>query len=133
MSPADVASALGLSENQAKRVLDGTTKSLKLDQALRLCRRLGISPWDLAGEPEPRTESAETTERAASVPALATLAELEELEADFEAHVEQDLRLIALLTDALGALAASPATSDPLRRAVEGLRALGSAGRDGSA
>jgi transcriptional regulator with XRE-family HTH domain len=53
LSEADIASALGMSATQAGRLLDGTTKTLKLEQALKLCRRLGVSPWELAGEREP--------------------------------------------------------------------------------
>lgn len=53
MTDADLASVLGVSENQAKRIKSGTTSTLKLDGALRLARRLGVTPHYLAGEPEP--------------------------------------------------------------------------------
>jgi DNA-binding Xre family transcriptional regulator len=53
LSEADLASTIGVSSNQAGRLLDGTTKSMKLEQALKLCRKLRISPWELGGEKEP--------------------------------------------------------------------------------
>lgn len=59
MSDADLASVLGVSENQARRIKSGTTSTLKLDGALRLCRRLRVSPFFLAGESEPALQEVE--------------------------------------------------------------------------
>lgn len=53
LSDAELAVTLGASVSAARKLRSGETRSLKLDQALRLCKRLGISPWELAGEPEP--------------------------------------------------------------------------------
>lgn len=53
LNEADIASASGISATTAGRLLNGSTPSIKLDAALRLCRRLGVSPWELAGEREP--------------------------------------------------------------------------------
>jgi transcriptional regulator with XRE-family HTH domain len=53
ISVTEVAAILGVSENQARRAMDGETASLKFIPALRLCKKLGVSPWTLAGESEP--------------------------------------------------------------------------------
>lgn len=57
ISDAELGAILGISEKQAQRLKDGTTKSLKFEPALRLCRRLRLSPWALAGEPDPLEEA----------------------------------------------------------------------------
>ncbi|MDB5069548.1 MAG: hypothetical protein JWM87_659 [Candidatus Eremiobacteraeota bacterium] len=49
----EVASLLDLTEGAVRKLRRGDTQTLKLDAALRLCKRLGISPWELAGEREP--------------------------------------------------------------------------------
>jgi transcriptional regulator with XRE-family HTH domain len=59
LSDTEIGSLLGVSEVQAKRVREGTTQSLKLVPALRLCRKLGVSPWELAGEPVPANYDAD--------------------------------------------------------------------------
>lgn len=53
LSDAELAVTLGVSVSAARKLRTGDTQSLKLQQALRLCRKLGISPWELAGEREP--------------------------------------------------------------------------------
>jgi DNA-binding Xre family transcriptional regulator len=44
---------LGVSADAARKMRTGDIKSLKLEAALRLARELKVSPWYLAGEPEP--------------------------------------------------------------------------------
>lgn len=46
---------LGVSADAARKMRNGDIKSLKLQAALRLARELMVSPWYLAGEPEPAT------------------------------------------------------------------------------
>lgn len=46
---------LGVSADAARKMRNGDIKSLKLQAALRLARELKVSPWYLAGEPEPPT------------------------------------------------------------------------------
>jgi hypothetical protein len=46
---------LGVSADAARKMRSGDIKSLKLQAALRLARELKVSPWYLAGEPEPAT------------------------------------------------------------------------------
>lgn len=53
LSDAELAVALGLSVSAARMLRSGETRSLKFAPAMRLCKRLGISPWELAGIPEP--------------------------------------------------------------------------------
>jgi transcriptional regulator with XRE-family HTH domain len=81
LSDTEVASVLGVSENQARRTMDGATVSLKLIPALRLCRKLGVSPWVLAGELEPTRLEADA-ERVESSPDLR--AEVKRLSEAFE-------------------------------------------------
>lgn len=49
----ELAHVLGMTVWGVRKLRQGDTQSLKLDQALRLCRRLGVSPWDLGGETAP--------------------------------------------------------------------------------
>ena len=44
---------LGVSADAARKMRMGDIKSLKLQAALRLARELRVSPWYIAGEPEP--------------------------------------------------------------------------------
>jgi transcriptional regulator with XRE-family HTH domain len=44
---------LGVTADAARKLRNGDIKSLKLHAALRLAQELQISPWYLAGEPEP--------------------------------------------------------------------------------
>jgi DNA-binding Xre family transcriptional regulator len=46
---------LGVSADAARKMRTGDIKSLKLEAALRLAKELEVSPWYLAGEPEPAT------------------------------------------------------------------------------
>jgi hypothetical protein len=46
---------LGVSADAARKMRSGDIKSLKLQAALRLARKIQVSPWYLAGEPEPET------------------------------------------------------------------------------
>jgi len=49
---------LGVSADAARKMRNGDIKSLKLQAALRLAKELKVSPWYLAGEPEPPTQLA---------------------------------------------------------------------------
>jgi DNA-binding Xre family transcriptional regulator len=53
LSDAELAVALGVSVTSARKIRSGETKSLKLEQALRLCEQLRISPWELGGRRRP--------------------------------------------------------------------------------
>jgi hypothetical protein len=46
---------LGVSADAARKMRNGDIKSLKLQAALRLARELKVSPWYIAGEPEPQS------------------------------------------------------------------------------
>ena len=50
---------LGVSADAARKMRSGDIKSLKLQAALRLARKIQVSPWYLAGEPEPATPLAQ--------------------------------------------------------------------------
>ena len=50
---------LGVSADAARKMRNGDIKSLKLQAALRLARKIQVSPWYLAGEPEPTTPLAQ--------------------------------------------------------------------------
>lgn len=113
MTDADLASVLGVSENQAKRIKSGTTSTLKLDGALRLARRLGVTPHYLAGEPEPRSPSRgeQTFEGATAIPATLSVRnrpqamewardQIESIARDVAAALEEKLQAIAAAADA---------------------------------
>ena len=53
MSDAEIAFVMGITVPGIRKIKAGDTQTMKLDNALRLCRRLSVSPWYLAGEPEP--------------------------------------------------------------------------------
>jgi transcriptional regulator with XRE-family HTH domain len=53
LSDTELGYILGVSADAARKVRNGDIKSLKLQAALRLARQLDVSPWYLAGEPEP--------------------------------------------------------------------------------
>jgi len=53
LSDAELGAVLGVTTDAARKMRSGRIKSLKLEAALRLARELKISPWYLAGEPEP--------------------------------------------------------------------------------
>jgi DNA-binding Xre family transcriptional regulator len=53
LTDSDLMTILNLSYQAVRKLRAGGTQSIKLDAALRLCRRLAISPWELAGEKEP--------------------------------------------------------------------------------
>ncbi len=55
---AELGAILGVTSDAARKMRTGRIKSLKLEAALRLARELRISPWYLAGEPEPATRLA---------------------------------------------------------------------------
>jgi hypothetical protein len=55
LSDTELGYTLGVSADAARKMRSGDIKSLKLEAALRLARKLRISPWYLAGEPEPTT------------------------------------------------------------------------------
>ncbi len=50
---AEMMTTLGMSHSGLLKVRSGDTKTLKLHAALRLARKIGVSPWYLACEPEP--------------------------------------------------------------------------------
>lgn len=56
LSDSDLMGDLGLSYHAVRKLRSGDTKTLKLDGALRLCKRLGITPWELAGEAPPTAQ-----------------------------------------------------------------------------
>jgi hypothetical protein len=58
LSDTELGYTLGVSADAARKMRSGDIKSLKLEAALRLARKLQISPWYLAGEPEPATRLA---------------------------------------------------------------------------
>jgi hypothetical protein len=58
LSDTELGYTLGVSADAARKMRSGDIKSLKLEAALRLARKLQISPWYLAGEPEPTTRLA---------------------------------------------------------------------------
>jgi hypothetical protein len=53
MSEQELCYVLDLSAGAVHKIRDGRTQSLKLDSALRLCERIKISPWYLAGRADP--------------------------------------------------------------------------------
>lgn len=53
LSDAELGAVLGVTTDAARKMRSGRIKSLKLEAALRLARELKVSPWYLAGEPEP--------------------------------------------------------------------------------
>ena len=53
MSDTELGYILGVSADAARKIRNGGIKSLKLHAALRLASQLRVSPWYLAGEPEP--------------------------------------------------------------------------------
>lgn len=55
LSDTELGYILGVSADAARKMRNGDIKSLKLQAALRLARELKVSPWYLAGEPEPAT------------------------------------------------------------------------------
>jgi transcriptional regulator with XRE-family HTH domain len=63
LSDTELGYILGVSADAARKMRNGDIKSLKLQAALRLARELKVSPWYLAGEPEPSVPLAATPER----------------------------------------------------------------------
>ena len=53
LSDTELGYVLGVSADAARKMRQGDIKSLKLQAALRLARKLDISPWYIACEPEP--------------------------------------------------------------------------------
>jgi hypothetical protein len=53
LSDTELGYILGVSADAARKMRNGDIKSLKLEAALRLARKMRVSPWYLAGEPEP--------------------------------------------------------------------------------
>jgi transcriptional regulator with XRE-family HTH domain len=62
LTDAELGAILGVTSDLARKVRTRRIKSLKLEAALWLARELKISPWYLAGEPEPPTRSGRTSE-----------------------------------------------------------------------
>lgn len=53
LSDTQVGEMMGTTADAARKLRMGEIRSMKLDNALRLCKRLGVSPWYLGGEVEP--------------------------------------------------------------------------------
>jgi hypothetical protein len=53
LSDTELGYILGVTADAARKMRNGDIKSLKLEAALRLAREMQVSPWYLAGEPEP--------------------------------------------------------------------------------
>jgi len=60
LNDTDVGSALGVSATQARRYLDGTTASLKLEQAIEISKKLNISLENLIGDSRLRSSFADS-------------------------------------------------------------------------
>lgn len=56
VSETEVGVILGISESAVRKLKRGDTQTLKLDGALRLANKLGISPFYLAGMPDPSSD-----------------------------------------------------------------------------
>jgi len=66
---------LGVSADAARKMRHGDIKSLKLQAALRLARKLEISPWYIGCEPEPKAPLPQTrSTRRTSAAAAPTVA-----------------------------------------------------------
>jgi hypothetical protein len=63
LSDTELGYILGVSADAARKMRNGNIKSLKLQAGLRLARELKVSPWYLAGEPEPTVRLATNPER----------------------------------------------------------------------
>jgi hypothetical protein len=59
LSDTELGYILGVTADAARKMRSGDIKSLKLQAALRLARKMQISPWYLAGEPEPASPLAQ--------------------------------------------------------------------------
>ena len=59
LSDTELGYILGVTADAARKMRSGDIKSLKLQAALRLARKIQVSPWYLAGEPEPTTPLAQ--------------------------------------------------------------------------
>jgi transcriptional regulator with XRE-family HTH domain len=57
MTDGQLMDQLGLTMTALRKIKDGTTRTLKLRGGLRLARYLGVSPWYLICEPEPRDDA----------------------------------------------------------------------------
>jgi hypothetical protein len=67
LSDTELGYILGVSADAARKMRNGDIKSLKLQAGLRLAKELQVSPWYLAGEPEPNMPLA-TNPRSRSAP-----------------------------------------------------------------
>ena len=95
MKDADVASILDLTEGAIRKLRRGETQTLKLHGALKLARRLGVTPWYIAGLSDdplavPLEVLAETEKPVKD--ALARLHALEEKYAALEAALQAILK-----------------------------------------
>jgi DNA-binding Xre family transcriptional regulator len=61
MTDTELGATIGTSADAARKLRQGSIKSLKLHAALRLARKLDISPWQLAGEMEQGTPLSAST------------------------------------------------------------------------
>jgi DNA-binding Xre family transcriptional regulator len=66
LSDTELGYILGVTSYAARKLRSGEIKSLKLEAALRLARKLEVSPWYIAGEREPSTGTLRTRGRSAS-------------------------------------------------------------------
>lgn len=71
LSDTELGYILGVSADAARKMRNGDIKSLKLKAALRLARKLGVTPWYIACEPEPEAPpSRSTSKRSPADPSL---------------------------------------------------------------
>ena len=105
LNDTQVGEMMGTTADAARKLRIGEIRSIKLENALRLCRRLGISPWYLAGEVEPLDATPQGNDR--SEPAAVTTLEL----AREVQQLREDVHL--LLSDRQGRPAA---TETPTKR-----------------
>jgi len=85
LTDTEVASLLGVSEGAVRKIKRGDTQSLKLHGALRLAKRLSVTPYYLAGEREPRARTRSRGAAAQATPPEAlAVAAVEDLAAKLE-------------------------------------------------
>lgn len=64
LRPEEAASIMETGVDSVRRLADGRTKQMKLDEALRLCDRFGLDPWELAfGKPRASSPPGQSPDR----------------------------------------------------------------------
>jgi transcriptional regulator with XRE-family HTH domain len=132
----EAARAMGVSEGFVYKVRRGEVQDLGFQAALRFARRVGASPWDLAGEREPDRTVSLLAEAAGSVPGeqwasqyFPTRLEFDELDQDVGQIAEGFHRLVTALIPAIAELAGAQGAPSSLKQAAEVLRAIAPPGR----